>query len=535
MANTTTVFQLDEVAKHNRLGDLWIIIEGKVYDVSKFASVHPGGVPPFLDPTVAGHDATELFFGLHRASVLEEKRYARLQIGVVAGAATGTIQAKKKKTLMPGEFAQESVPYGESLGTFRKFSPYYNESHLKLRAALRTFFDTEIMAECKSWDDNGTLPTAEVTKSMGDAGLFAALIASEEGAGPLLRQHGVSLPGGIEAEHYDYFHGLIFAEEMRRGTDWCPGVTDGLYGGMAIGLPPLLKFGSKHLIEKYAVPVIRGEKRICLAISEPYAGSDVAQIRTTATPLPDGFWSVTGVKKWITGGVIADYFTTLARTEKHGPVMLLVERGNEEAVSTKLIKTSYSTAAGTAYVMITNAIVPPENVIGEVGMGFMQTMANFNFERWGMIVAGNRHARAVVSECMKWALQRKVFGKPLIQQPVIRYKLAEMVANVEGVHSLLEDLTFQMTKMSQKDINGKLAGAIALLKYKQTRVATVVADNACQIFGGRAITASGMGYVVEKFQKSFKFQAILGGSEEIMADFAMRQAMRGVQDMPCRL
>merc|ERR1719433_1957244 len=136
---------------------------------------------------------------------------------------------------------------------------------------------------------------------------------------------------------------------------------------------------------------------------------------------------------------------------------------------------------------------------------------------------------------MKWALQRKVFGKTLIQQPVIRFKLAEMLAAVETLHSMLEDLTYQMCKMSTAQINKDLAGPIALLKYKQTRVATLVSDNACQIFGGRAITGSGMGYIIEKFQRSFKFQAILGGSEEIMADFAIRQAMRKAEDMPARL
>merc|ERR1719360_251221 len=120
----------------------------------------------------------------------------------------------------------------------------------------------------------------------------------------------------------------------------------------------------------------------------------------------------------------------------------------------------------------------------------------------------------VLEECMRWALTRKVFGKTLIQQPVIRFKLAEMTAEIEAVHSLLEDLTFQMCSMSVKDINKHLAGPIALLKYRQTRAATVVSDNACQIFGGRAITSSGMGYMVEKFQRSFKFQSILGGSEE---------------------
>jgi alkylation response protein AidB-like acyl-CoA dehydrogenase len=327
----------------------------------------------------------------------------------------------------------------------------------------------------------------------------------------------------------------VQAEEIRRGVAGCYGVSDGLIGGVSIGLPPLLKFGSSEMIKKFAVPCIKGEKRICLAISEPYAGSDVAQIRTFATPLPDGSWKVSGVKKWITGGMVADYFTTLAQTEKHGSVMLLIERGDGSTVSTKPIKTSYSPAAGTAYVTIHNAIVPPGNVIGKVGNGFMQTMANFNFERWGMIVSGNRHSRMVVEESMKWALSRKVFGKALMQQPVIRYKIAEMVAAVETLHSMLEDITYQMNNMNVAQINKDLAGPIALLKYKQTRVATLVSDNACQIWGGRAITGTGMGYIIEKFQRSFKFQAILGGSEEIMADFAIRQAMRAVQDMPARL
>merc|ERR1719409_1862436 len=97
---------------------------------------------------------------------------------------------------------------------------------------------------------------------------------------------------------------------------------------------------------------------------------------------------------------------------------------------------------------------------------------------------------------------------------------------------MLEDLTYQMTGSTEEQINATLAGPIALLKYKQTRVATLVSDNACQIFGGRALTRSGMGRFVEKFQPSFKMQAILGGSEEIMADLAIRQAMRPQSDTP---
>ena len=95
----------------------------------------------------------------------------------------------------------------------------------------------------------------------------------------------------------------------------------------------------------------------------------------------------------------------------------------------------------------------------------------------------------------------------------------------EAVHSMLEDMTYQMCTMSEGEINTHLAGPISLLKYKQTRVAPGVSDHACQIFGGRALTRTGLGAMVEKFQRSFKMQAILGGSEEIMADFAVRQAL----------
>ena len=178
-----------------------------------------------------------------------------------------------------------------------------------------------------------------------------------------------------------------------------------------------------------------------------------------------------------------------------------------------------------------NCKVPVEYTVGKEGQGFFYAMANFNKERWGMVASGNRMSRLMVEECFKWAMQRKVFGKRLIDQPVIRFKLGQMAAEVEGIHSWLEDVTYQMEKMSAAEVNQHLAGPIGMLKYQQTRVATLVSDNACQIFGGRALTRTGMGQMVEKFQRSFKMQAILGGSEEILLDMAVRQAMEDAKNV----
>ncbi|KAJ3073480.1 hypothetical protein HDU98_001408 [Podochytrium sp. JEL0797] len=190
------------------------------------------------------------------------------------------------------------------------------------------------------------------------------------------------------------------------------------------------------------------------------------------------------------------------------------------------MKTSYSSAAGTAYVTYDQVRVPIANLIGKENQGFPVIMYNFNHERWYIISAINRSSRAVVEESFKWAVQRKVFGKPLVEQPVIRFKLAKMIAEVESVHNWLENITYNMTKMSYKEQSLHLAGPIALLKYQSTRVAHNVSDDAVQILGGRAITKTGLGSVVEAAQRTYKYASILGGSEEIMADLGVRMALK---------
>ncbi|KAJ3187949.1 hypothetical protein HDU85_006342 [Gaertneriomyces sp. JEL0708] len=502
------VFTVDEVAAHNKEDDLWIIIDGRVYDISRFADLHPGGLTVLLD--VAGKDATEEFYGLHRQSVLS-KFGPKYEIGTVKG------QTPVITLQQPGDIS--TVPYAEPPAWQGFHSPYYNESHFRFREAVRKFVQEEIAPEANANEDSGTPASAELFRKMGNFGLLACRM----GPGPHLK--GLTLPGGVKPEEFDYFHEMIAHEEI--GGVANPGFTDSLATGMVIGLPPVLIFGKPELRNRVVREVLGGQKRICLAITEATAGSDVAAIRTTAKKSPCGkFYIVNGTKKWITNGTSSDYFSTAVRTgEGHGGIsMLLIERS--EGLETKAIKTSYSAAAGTAYITFENVKVPVENLLGKEGQGFPVIMFNFNHERWFIVAGVTRGMRLVIEECFKWAQQRKVFGKPLISQPVIQYKLAQMISEVEAVHSWLESITYNMTKMSYKEASMKLAGPIALLKLRCTRVAHNVADDACQIFGGRGITKSGMGRTIESFSRTYKFAAILGGSEEIMANLGVRQAMR---------
>jgi len=164
---------------------------------------------------------------------------------------------------------------------------------------------------------------------------------------------------------------------------------------------------------------------------------------------------------------------------------------------------------------------------GKEGQGFACIMYNFNHERWFIVCQFVMALRRAISDCFKWANQRMAFGQPLITQPVLRMKLARMAGAVESTHAMLENVTFQMDTMPYAEQQVKMGGPIALLKYQATRAGTLVSDEAVQMFGGRGITRTGMGGTVERLQKTFKYASILGGSEEIMADLAIRQQMTG--------
>lgn len=218
---------------------------------------------------------------------------------------------------------------------------------------------------------------------------------------------------------------MITQEELFRLPT--PGFIDGLIGGRNISVPVMLNFGNDWMKKELAPRAIRGEIDTCLAITEPFVGSDVAGVRTTAVKSPCGkFYIVNGAKKWITQAQSAEYFVTAVRTGRakgHGGIsVLLIQR--TEGVSTKLIKTSYSTSAGTALIIFENVKVPVENLIGEENKGFKIVMYNFNHERWGIVVGLLSRCRFVVEESFKWSQQRKIFGRRLIDQPVIQEKVS---------------------------------------------------------------------------------------------------------------
>merc|ERR1719188_573550 len=327
---------------------------------------------------------------------------------------------------------------------------------------VRGLVETEIMPNVHDWDEEGKIPQ-EVYQKIGQQGLLPMTVGR-----PWPKDYVGECPLGFEP---DYFHELIMFDELARcgsgGFMW------GLAGGLVIGLPPVLKWGTPEVKQRVVPEVLTAKKVICLAITEPTAGSDVANLKTTA--VKDGnHYILNGEKKWITNGIFADYFTVAARTGSQkdgmkGISLLLVEK-TMPGVNTRKMKCSGVWSSGTTYITFEDVKVPAANLIGKEGKGFQLIMNNFNHERFGIVAMTNRFSRVCLEEALKFASKRKTFGKTLIQHDVIRWKIAEMARQIEATHAWLENITSQMQTMHKIEASTKLGGSTALLKVQCTKV-----------------------------------------------------------------
>jgi len=502
-----------ELAKHKTPEDCWVAIDGKVYDVSKFLSQHPGGAKVLYD--LAGRDVTKEFFELHRLDVLR-KFGPNLLVGDLEGGKV--IYNRPPEAISEILYAENPVWQGFE-------SPYYNESHLRFKKSFRALMEQHFGLKAESLANAGRKPSKKVWLSLGAEGVHAAITGPGEYIGKYTKA-----VADVGADEFDYFHEMIAHIEMYRIG--APGVSDGFTAGTCIGLPPIVHFKCRDpaVTERVTREVVVGEKRICLCVSEPWAGTDVANVNCIAVKSDCGqFYIVNGSKKWITGGMSADYFTTAVRTGPKKLSFLLIER-DFGGVQTKKIKTRYSSMAGTSLVIFENVKVPVSHLIGKEHEGFKMIMYNFNHERWAMACYNLAFCRRAIEECAKWMNQRTAFRKPLMKQPALRQKLADMISKTEALQGYVDSITYQLCKMDYKMQNKILGGPICLLKLRAAIVTKEVTDEAVQIFGGRGLTNTGMGQIVQRLRASNQYCGIYGGTNEALGDYAVRQLARNIPE-----
>ena len=379
---------------------------------------------------------------------------------------------------------------------WRARSPHYDASHEAVCDTVRAFVAKEITPNVDAWEAAGALPR-DLHRKAAEAGIIGLNYPEEFGG---------------TGNAFTLFHSLVQTEELAR-----PGA-GGICASLmthGIGLPPILAMGSPELQQRIAPAVLAGEKLICLGITEPGGGSDVAQLRTKAKR-KGASYIVNGEKTYITTGMRADYITLAVRTGGPGfggISLLLVELDSPGVSRTPLAKMGWH-ASDTATIHFDNVEVPAENLIGPENGGFAGIMRNFNGERLGMSQQAVAFARICYEDALDWARQRETFGKPLVTNQVVRHKLADMVRRIQATQAWIDHCAWTVLN------DCAFPGDFALLKVQATQTMEFCAREACQILGGASFMRGGR---VERIYREVRVMAIGGGSEEIMFDLASRQ------------
>jgi len=378
-------------------------------------------------------------------------------------------------------------------------SLYFDEEHNMFRQMVRQFVEKEIEPHVEEWEEQRIWPARTLLKQMGDLGLL-----------------GLSYPEKYGGAGLDYWYNLILFEELGRCS--CGGVPMGIGVHTDMATPALAQFGSEELKQRFLVPAIAGQMCAAIAVSEPDAGSDVAAIRTRAEPDGD-MYVINGSKMWITNGTQADFIVLLARTAAgqgyRGMSLILVPTNTPGfSVSRKLEKLGMH-SSDTAILSFDNMRVPKAYRIGEEGTGFQLQMQQFQKERLIGSVMGLAGAERALELTVKYTRERSTFGKPLIENQWVHFKLAELLSEIEA----LRQLNYHCTRMM---VAGQDATKeVSMAKLKVGRLVRQVADTCVQFHGG-------MGYVEEypiaRYFRDSRLLSIGAGADEIMLGIIAKYA-----------
>ncbi|QKX55937.1 uncharacterized protein TRUGW13939_03036 [Talaromyces rugulosus] len=411
-------------------------------------------------------------------------------------------------------------------------SPYYSESHLEFQKKCRAFLYENLHVHALEYEREGFVPE-HVFETFAKHNMILPNLPA-----PLpvqwLKRLGINDILGVKVEEWDYIHTGIYTDEMSRSG--LSGPSTSLTAGMAFGIPPIIKFGSPELQERFLPDLLTCKKRSCIAITEPDAGSDVANITTTAEKSADGKeYIINGAKKWITNGIWADYTTMAVRTGPPGSgaaglSLIVVPLKDQAGVNRRKIRICGSETSGTTYIELDDVRVPVSNLVGTEGAGMKYVMTNFNHERLTIAVGIVRQARVALSTSFEYVLQREAFSQPLIAQPVVRHRLAKAGAELETLSAWVDQFLYQMTKLSKQDADRELGGLTALAKAKAGMVINECAQCAVLLFGGNGMTRTGRGELVERIYRDVPTARIPGGSEDVLLDLSVRQLVKNYQN-----
>ena len=384
-------------------------------------------------------------------------------------------------------------------------SLYFTEEHEFFRKSFRDFLKKEVVPHIDTWEKTGTIDRF-IWEKFGDMGYF-----------------GLATPEAYGGLDLDIFYTIIFIEELQKINSG--GFAAAIWAHEYLAMTHLNKEANEEQKQKYLVPSVSGEKIGCLCITEPFGGSDVGGMRTTAVKKGDTY-VINGSKTFITNGVYSDYLIVAAKTSpdqgNKGISIFIMDRDLPGISATKLDKLGWR-ASDTAEIAFDNVVIPAENLMGEENLGFPYIMQHFALER--LIMGINAHARS------EWALEyaigymkeRTAFGKPISKFQALRHKVADLASEVEMVKA------FNYVTAKRLDDGEYVVKEATMSKLLSTKIADQVAYDCVQLLGGYGYMEE---YPLARNLRDSRLGPIGGGTSEILREIISKMVIDGVNYKP---
>jgi len=384
-------------------------------------------------------------------------------------------------------------------------SLYFTEEHEFFRKSFQDFLKKEVVPHIDTWEQTGTIDRF-IWEKFGEMGYF-----------------GLATPEAYGGMDLDIFYTIIFIEELQKINSG--GFAAAIWAHEYLAMTHLNKEANEAQKQKYLVPSVTGEKIGCLCITEPFGGSDVGGMRTTAVKKGDTY-VIDGSKTFITNGVYSDYLIVAAKTSPElgnkGISIFVIDRDLPGISATKLDKLGWR-ASDTAEIAFDNVVIPAENLMGEENLGFPYIMQHFALER--LIMGVNAHARS------EWALEytigymkeRTAFGKPISKFQALRHKVADLASEVEMAK------TFNYVTAKRLDDGEYVVKEATMSKLLSTKIADQVAYDCLQLLGGYGYMEE---YPLARNLRDSRLGPIGGGTSEILREIISKMVIDGVNYKP---
>lgn len=379
-------------------------------------------------------------------------------------------------------------------------SLYFTEEHELFRQTIKDFCQQEVNPYELAWEESGKIDRSLFTK-MGEMGFL-----------------GLEFPEKYGGLDLDFMYTTVLAEEL--GYNTTAGVTTTVSAHVYLAMNYIARGGSELLKEKYLVPGILGEKVGALAMTEPFAGSDLRALRTTAKKEGD-FYLVNGSKTFITNGYYGDFIVTAVKTEK-GISMLVIDADAPGVSKSKLDKLGLR-SSDTAEIAFDNVKVPVENLIGEEGQGFYYMMDSLQVERLSTAQFNIGGMQKILDITLQYISERQAFGKSINKFQVLRHKIADIATELTAWRQFMHHTSY---RLSQGDFVVK---ECSMLKLKTSDLINQVAYDCLQMFGGYGFMEE---YPIARMYRDVRVIPIYAGTSEIMKEIIAKMVIDGVDYKP---